>query len=71
MNKEKRHLIHDLKNELDQISTCLNCIVFDLKEGQEPSLDDIADVKKSLRRFGMFFEELTKGQIKGVENDIK
>lgn len=60
MTKEKRSLIHDLKGELDQINTCFNCIVFDMKEGQRPSADDILDVKKSLLKFGTFFEEMTK-----------
>lgn len=71
MNKESRNLIHDLKGELDQISTCFNCIVFDLKEGQEPALDDVADVKKSLQRFTVFFEELTTKKVKVTENDVK
>ncbi len=69
MIKEKRNIIHDLKAELDQVNTCFNCIVFDIKDGQKPSFDDISDVKKSLLKFGTFFEEMTKEFNKEDENE--
>lgn len=61
MNKKMQNIIHDLKGELDQVNTCFNCIVFDFKDGKNPSPDDIADAKRSIQRFNAFFEELTKG----------
>jgi hypothetical protein len=70
MIKEKRNLIHDLKAELDQVNTCFNCIVYDLKDDQKPSPDDISDLKKSMLKFGMFFEELTRDFNKEGDNGL-
>jgi SMC interacting uncharacterized protein involved in chromosome segregation len=69
MTKNTRNIIHDLKAELDMINTCFNCIVFDVKENSHPSDDDIDDVKKSLHKFSMLFDEMTKSKIKGKENE--
>lgn len=69
MIKEHRNQIHDLRAELDQINTCFSCIVFDLKDGQKPAVDDIGDVKKSIERFSVLFEQLTK-DYQRIENEL-
>lgn len=61
MNTETSKIVHELKKELDRLGTCLECVIFDLKDTKKASLDDIDEMDECLKIFESHLISLRKG----------
>ncbi|MDH4468499.1 MAG: hypothetical protein QE271_10595 [Bacteriovoracaceae bacterium] len=58
MDNTTKNLIHDLRGRLELINLSFSSIVFDLKEGSIPDVEEFVVLKKALKLFDEGVENL-------------
>ncbi len=71
MNARIKGLLHDLNKYRDQMNCCFECIVHDLKSGEQPQIDDITELTDMSLEFSKLTKLLSNEISVGVANEAR
>ena len=71
MNQKVKNILHDLSKYRDQINCCYECIVHDLRSGEQPQKDDIDELNAVSLEFVGLTKLLTHELRKGIQDEVR
>lgn len=71
MNARIKGFLHDLNKYRDQMNCCFECIVHDLKSGEQPQRNDITELEEISLEFSKLIKLLSKEIQEGDPNEVR